>query len=256
MRACLRRTRTQAEAGCAYFPIPDQGARFLCASPSLPRIPTLPRHPVENSRPDPLQSDLLCAWPAVKTQKSVRARWFIVVRPKQSIYDSPRDVGAYRRMPTISAMRRDAVTLQTSFRSVPAIQHFVNAAFRDDMNGDRDALQADYVPLLPHRPAAPEQPAVVALPIAYPYGKSIYGPPQVTQTALNEAQPGAIGASSRGCCHRNGRESWHGGQRERSSQRCLFRSPLHAFRRGQRASTRVPRRRGIPHCLCGKPSRA
>ena len=67
------------------------------------------------------------------------------------------------------------MTLQTSFRSVPAIQHFVNAAFRDDMTGDRESLQADYVPLLPHRADVAEQPAIVALPIAYPYGKSLYG---------------------------------------------------------------------------------
>ena len=44
----------------------------------------------------------------------------------------------------------------------------------------------DYVPLLPHRSDVPEQPSIVALPIGYPYGKSVYSP-QVTQTALNEA---------------------------------------------------------------------
>ena len=53
---------------------------------------------------------------------------------------------------------RSPVTLQTSYRSVPAIQHFVNAAFRDDMNGDPDALQANYVPLLGYRADTPEQP--------------------------------------------------------------------------------------------------
>jgi len=138
---------------------------------------------------------------------------------------------------------------------VPAIQHFVNAAFRDDMNGDRDALQADYVPLLPHRPAAPEQPAVVALPIAYPYGKSIYGPPQVTQTALNEAQPGAIGAFvawmlSPEC-------SWtvasgEGRRKIVASDVCfLFRRFMHFGRDITREYVESLEARGIPHLLVG-----
>ena len=37
--------------------------------------------------------------------------------------------------------------LTTSYRSVPAIQRFVNAAFADEMRADERALQADYVPL-------------------------------------------------------------------------------------------------------------
>ena len=40
------------------------------------------------------------------------------------------------------------------------------------MDGDEDALQADYVPLLRHRDDAPEQPAIVALPVPRPYGKT------------------------------------------------------------------------------------
>ena len=121
---------------------------------------------------------------------------FIVGDPKQSIYRFRRaDVGAYRRIADgLGESGAIPVTLQTSYRSVPAIQHFVNAAFRDDMNGDPDALQADYVPLLGYRADTPEQPAVVALPVPRPYGKSVYGPPQVTQTALNQSQPPAIAA--------------------------------------------------------------
>ena len=85
------------------------------------------------------------------------------------------------------------MTLQTSYRSVPAIQHFVNAAFRDDMDGDRETLQADYVPLLDiDRRCRSSRRRGAA--VAHPYGKSLYGPPQVTQTALNEAQPPAIAA--------------------------------------------------------------
>ena len=89
------------------------------------------------------------------------------------------------------------MTLQTSFRSVPAIQHFVNAAFDVEMDGDEASLQADYVPLLRHRDDTPEQPAIVALPVPRPYGRQMYGPPQVTQTALNQSQPPAVAAFRR-----------------------------------------------------------
>ncbi len=144
---------------------------------------------------DPLQAQLLLCLAGDDAGALRPGALFIVGDPKQSIYRFRRaDVGAYRRIADdLGDNGATPVRLQTSFRSVPSIQAFVNAAFRDEMDGDREALQADYVPLLPHRKDTPEQPSIVALPIGYPYGKSIYSP-QVTQTALNEAQPGAIGA--------------------------------------------------------------
>jgi len=206
---------------------------------------------------DPLQSDLIRCLAGGADGKIRPGALFIVGDPKQSIYRFRRaDVGEYRR---IADDLRDsgatAVKLQTSYRSVPAIQHFVNASFHDDMTGDRDALQADYVPLLPHRPDAPEQPAIVALPIAYPYGKSMYGPPQVTQTALNEAQPGAIGAFigwmlSAEC-------SWtvataDGRRRIQASDICLlFRRFLHFGRDITREYVEALEARGVPHLLVG-----
>ena len=145
---------------------------------------------------DPLQAQLLLCLAGDDHGGLRPGALFIVGDPKQSIYRFRRaDVGAYRRIADdLGSSGATPVTLQTSFRSVPAIQHFVNAAFRDDMTGDLESLQADYVPLLPHRADVVEQPAIVALPIAYPYGKSLYGPPQVTQGALNDAQPAAVGA--------------------------------------------------------------
>ena len=145
---------------------------------------------------DPLQADLLRSLAGADDGTLRPGALFIVGDPKQSIYRFRRaDVGAYRRIADgLGESGAIPVTLQTSYRSVPAIQHFVNAAFRDDMNGDRETLQADYVPLLGHRADTPEQPAVVALPVPRPYGKSLYGPPQVTQTALNQSQPPAIAA--------------------------------------------------------------
>jgi ATP-dependent exoDNAse (exonuclease V) beta subunit len=145
---------------------------------------------------DPLQADLLRLLAEADDGTLRPGALFIVGDPKQSIYRFRRaDVGAYRRIANgLHDSGALQVTLQTSYRSVPAIQHFVNAAFRDEMNGDASTLQAEYVPLLRHREDVPEQPAVVALPVPRPYGKSQYGPPQVTQTALNESQPPAIAA--------------------------------------------------------------
>jgi ATP-dependent helicase/nuclease subunit A len=221
---------------------------------------------------DPLQADLLLCLAGDDTGPSTSSApprassrggkvrpgaLFIVGDPKQSIYRFRRaDVGAYRRIADdLGEAGATQVTLQTSFRGVPAIQHFVNAAFRDDMDGDREALQADYVPLLPHRPDTPEQPAIVALPIAYPYGKSLWGPPQVTQTALNEAQPDAIGAFvawmlSPECSWTVGPE----GQRRKivASDVCLlFRRFLHFGRDITREYVESLETRGIPHLLVG-----
>jgi ATP-dependent exoDNAse (exonuclease V) beta subunit len=206
---------------------------------------------------DPLQADLLLCLAGGDGGGLRPGAIFIVGDPKQSIYRFRRaDVGAYRRIADgLDAGGAKAVTLQTSFRSVPAIQHFVNAAFKDDMDGDPDTLQADYVPLLPHRPEMPEQPAVVALPIAYPYGKSLYGPPQVTQAALNAAQPDAIGAFvswmlSPECTWMVG----DGANRRRmvASDVCLlFRRFLHFGKDITREYVEALEARGIPHLLVG-----
>ncbi len=143
---------------------------------------------------DPVQAELLLLLAGQESGGLRPGALFIVGDPKQSIYRFRRaDVGAYRRISDRLAGDRTAmpVTLQTSFRSVPAIQHFVNAAFRDDMTGDRDSLQADYVPLLPHRDELAEQPAVIALPVPRPYGFR-WGRAEVTQKALGQSQPAAI----------------------------------------------------------------
>jgi ATP-dependent exoDNAse (exonuclease V) beta subunit len=140
---------------------------------------------------DPLQAQLLLLLASDAGDPShVRpGALFIVGDPKQSIYRFRRaDVGVYRRIAegVTRAGARD-VTLQTSYRSVPEIQRFVNAAFRDEMNGDAEALQAAYVDLRPSRVEHPSQPAVVALPIPRPYGRR-----QVTLEKLQESQPKVI----------------------------------------------------------------
>ena len=116
---------------------------------------------------------------------------FIVGDPKQSIYRFRRaDVGVYREIcDTLVARGAVRVRLRTSFRSVPAIQRAVNAAFSRHMTGDRASLQADYVELQPARDDHPAQPAVVALPV--PRALSDRG--NVTQGAIAASLPGAVG---------------------------------------------------------------
>ena len=206
---------------------------------------------------DPLQADLLRLLAGNDDGTLRPGALFIVGDPKQSIYRFRRaDVGAYRRIAnSLNDSGALSVTLQTSYRSVPAIQHFVNAAFRDEMNGDADTLQADYVPLSRHRDDVPEQPAIVALPVPRPYGKSQYGPPQVTQAALNESQPPAIAAFvgwllSPQC-------TWTvaaGSARRRivASDVCLlFRRFMHFGKDITRGYVECLEARGIPHLLVG-----
>src|SRR5262249_39013625 len=129
---------------------------------------------------EPLQAEVLMllasANPTLSDWRKVQVvpgKLFIVGDPKQAIYRFRRaDVGLYYDIKE-RLEKAGAVVLQltTSFRSVPFIQNFVNAAFQPKMNGDRENLQAQYVPLSPSRQQPPEQPSVVALSIPEPYGK-------------------------------------------------------------------------------------
>ncbi len=152
---------------------------------------------------DPLQAELLVLLaadepagapvdPARVLDLAIRpGALFIVGDPKQSIYRFRRaDVGVYREICDRLVARGAArVRLRTSFRSVPAIQRAVNAAFSVHMTGDRASLQADYVELQPARPDHAAQPAVVALPV--PRALSDRG--NVTQGAIAASLPQAVG---------------------------------------------------------------
>jgi ATP-dependent helicase/nuclease subunit A len=149
---------------------------------------------------DPLQAELLLRLAADESRPAgtdpfdqpIRpGALFIVGDPKQSIYRFRRaHVGVYRNIcESLIADGAARVRLRTSFRSVPAIQRAVNAAFSVHMTGDAQSLQADYVELQPDRADHPAQPAVVALPVPRPLSR--HG--NVTQAALAESQPKAIG---------------------------------------------------------------
>ncbi len=218
---------------------------------------------------DSLQAELLLRLAGDDSGALRPGALFIVGDPKQSIYRFRRaDVGAYRRIAdSLTSSGATAVTLQTSFRSVPAIQHFVNTAFDVEMDGDEASLQADYVPLLRHRDDTPEQPAIVALPIPRPYGRQMYGPPQVTQTALNQQQPQAVAAflawllspdcawtvgSAEGAKGAIGAKGVESRRRIVASDVCLlFRRFLHFGNDITREYVEALEARGIPHLLVG-----
>ncbi|HEV2423787.1 MAG TPA: UvrD-helicase domain-containing protein [Terriglobia bacterium] len=149
---------------------------------------------------DPLQVEILML---LASDNAGIANWrevtpapgklFIVGDPKQAIYRFRRaDLGIYQRVKDQLSGRGGAhcLELTTSFRAVPSIQRAVNKAFEPLMNGDRDILQAAYVPLLPYRQDRSDQPALVALPVPAPYG---YGA-TVRANKIEASLPDAIAA--------------------------------------------------------------
>ncbi len=120
---------------------------------------------------------------------------FIVGDPKQSIYRfRGTDVETYWQVNRqIERQGGRRLQLSTSFRSVPGIQRFVNAAFQPDMVLDATALQPDYVPLSEWRRPFGDQPAVVALPVPKPYSdRAIVRKPSAW--AIERSLPDAVGA--------------------------------------------------------------
>lgn len=158
---------------------------------------------------DPLQVEILMLLasddPAIAFWREVTpapGKIFIVGDPKQAIYRFRRaDLGIYQKVKDQLAERgADCLELTTSFRAVPSIQQAVNKAFEPLMNGDRDTLQAAYVPLSPHRAGHADQPTVVALPVPSPYGYR----GGVTATAVEKSLPDAIAAFVHWLIHESG----------------------------------------------------
>jgi ATP-dependent exoDNAse (exonuclease V) beta subunit len=118
---------------------------------------------------------------------------FLVGDPKQSIYRFRRaDLGMYAGVKDrLAAGGAKIEELSTSYRSLPDIQNFVNAAFRRVMKGDGEVQQAEYVPLAPHRAPAEEGrlAGVVALPVPEPYGSR-----GITDEAIEASLPDLVAA--------------------------------------------------------------
>src|SRR6185295_9026011 len=127
----------------------------------------------------------------------VPGKLFIVGDPKQAIYRfRGTDVGTYWQVSRqIEQHGWRVLQLKTSYRSVPEIQRFINAAFSQEMVADERTLQAGYMPLAEHRPPEPSQPAIVALPVPEPYSRyASRGFLKPSGKAIEESLPDAVGA--------------------------------------------------------------
>ncbi|HEX2670972.1 MAG TPA: UvrD-helicase domain-containing protein [Polyangiaceae bacterium] len=147
---------------------------------------------------DPLQAEILLllasASPEATDYRHVRSKpgkLFVVGDPKQAIYRFRRaEVTLYERIKAdLLAQGAELLHLTTNFRSLPAIQAAINAAFSRVMVACDDGSQAEYVALAEHRPELPARPSVVALPVPEPYG-TWYKP---TKAALSSSFPRAVG---------------------------------------------------------------
>jgi ATP-dependent exoDNAse (exonuclease V) beta subunit len=216
---------------------------------------------------DPIQAEILLLlasddpdatdWTAIHPYPG---KLFIVGDPKQAIYRfRGTDVGTYRQVKNLLAAEGGRVLqLTTSYRSLPAIQRFVNAAFSEVMVEDTRTEQAGYVPLSPFRDSEDSQPAIVALPVPKPYAAR--GPLKASAKAIDASLPDAIGAFIAWLVdERNG---WQVAERaaDGSEQRVPLK-PRHIavlFRRFVSFDEDITRRyidaieaRGVPHLLVG-----
>jgi ATP-dependent exoDNAse (exonuclease V) beta subunit len=150
---------------------------------------------------DPVQAEILLLLaaddPDATDHREIRpspGKLFIVGDPKQAIYRfRGTDVATYWSVKAqIESRGGRVLQLSTSYRSVPEIQRFVNAAFEPAMIEEPFRQQAGYVPLSPSRPASDRQPSIVALPVPRPY--SARGPLKVSGRAIDESLPDAVGA--------------------------------------------------------------
>ncbi len=137
---------------------------------------------------DPIQAELLLLLSADDPCESswldvspIPGKLFFVGDPKQSIY-------RFRRADIAMSRGAQPLYLNTSFRSPPSLQSFVNAAFAPAMAGT--TADGQYVPLEKWRPEIIGRPTIVALPVPRPYGD--YG--TIVNFRIDESLPEATGA--------------------------------------------------------------
>jgi ATP-dependent exoDNAse (exonuclease V) beta subunit len=209
---------------------------------------------------DPLQAEILLLLAAEDPAETDYARalplvgkLFLVGDPKQSIYRFRRaDVSLYEAVKArLAAQGASILYLTKSFRSAPAIQAAVNAAFAPVMTGEGGA-QARYVPLERDREDLPGQPALVALPVPRPY--SDWG--KVTSFAVMHSLPDAVGAFVEWLIHHSG---WKVTERDApepvpigARHVCLLFKRFQSFGDDlTRAYVRALEARRVPHVLVG-----
>lgn len=206
---------------------------------------------------DPLQAEILTLlagqdpkendW---RTATLTPGKLFVVGDPKQAIYRFRRaDLAVYDDAKVSLVSRGAAVlNLSTSFRATPRIQALINRALEPEMGQGERGVQAAYVPLSPHRADRSSQPAVVALPIPEPY--SDWG--KVTQWAVSESAPEAVGAYVHWLLHESG---WTVGDDARAIQSddiCLLFTRMKTGRTDLAGLyAQALESRGVPHVLLG-----
>ena len=204
---------------------------------------------------DPLQAEILlllaASDPAERDWRRVRpapGKLYVVGDPKQSIYRFRRaDARLFHRI--CQGLRGAGVgarSLTSSTRSTLAIQSFVNAAFENSIE--------DYLPLEGGVEGPAGQPAIVALPMPYPYGTR-----NISNVRIDACSPNAVAAFIEWLCRESG---WK--VRDRSTGTWVNVRPEHVcilFRRFTNYGTdltqeyvRCLEARGIAHLLVGSKS--
>jgi ATP-dependent exoDNAse (exonuclease V) beta subunit len=189
---------------------------------------------------DPLQVEIL----RLLTEDDPGGKLFLVGDPKQSIYKFRRaDLTLYRQVrEDLEARGVGQVALTRSFRSVPNLQQFVNAAFETEMNGDVTEGHAEWSPLERHREEIPGRPSVIVLPVPRPYRA------RLNKEAIALSLPEAIAAFVAWLIKDSG---W--GYRERDIA-VLFRKRNYNRIDLTRELVRGLEARAIPHLLAGSKS--
>ncbi len=210
---------------------------------------------------DPLQAEILLLLASANPDEadpralSVRpGKLFVVGDPKQSIYRFRRaDVALYESIKErLIAGGATLLHLQTSFRSAPSLQRFVNASFAPLMMGNARKSQADYVPLSPFREEAHGRPSLIALPVPRPYSE--YG--KIANYRIDESFADAVGAFVAWLVRESGwtiSERGGGAQVPMESRHiCLLFKRLQSFGADvTRPYARALEVRRIPHVLVG-----
>ena len=189
---------------------------------------------------DPLQVEILM----LLGDNDPGGKLFLVGDPKQSIYKFRRaDLALYREVrEQLQERGVGFVTLTKSYRSVPNIQQFVNAAFETEMTGSVEDGHAGWAPLERDREEIPGRPSVIVLPAPKPYKM------RLAKEALALSFPEAIAAFVAWMVKESG---W--GYRERDIA-VLFRKRNYGKIDLTREVVRALEARGVPHLLAGSKS--
>jgi ATP-dependent helicase/nuclease subunit A len=186
---------------------------------------------------DPLQVEIIRSL----CRDDEPGKLFLVGDPKQSIYKFRRaDIQLYQQVcEELIAQGVGFVRLTKSFRSVPNIQGFVNAAFEMEMAGDGHAA---YAPLEKNREDIAGRPSVIALPVPRPYKM------RLSKVAVNQSLPDAIAAFIEWLVKESG---W--GYQSRDIA-VLFRRRTQMGQDLTREYARALEARGVEHLLAGSKS--